>query len=398
MSRHAVRNGIAYVRDAAYMRGPEFEESVGVTNPLPAAIVGRLGVNDACFFYDELVNTAIFDSLMAAGINWERDTFYLNHIQAVDSSHFDWSATDAIVAASAKSGINLLIVLVYSPPWASSDPGSGHAPTYPPTLNSDFANFCSAAVNRYKAGGAFWGLRTDLTPNPVAAYEIWNEPWGQWDWQPNPDPNAYAAMVAAAGAAIRSADSTVSIVVAGDRWQGDGTTDWLPSLLSAPTRISSYVDAWSVHPYPTPLTNSPNVNLTSPTSNDYGRVTLTNDVAASNGVVRPVWITEIGWTTPNPVGSNGVTEATQAQYLSDAFGIALGDWSSFVAKTFVYSYQLDGGPDSDYTQRWGLLRLDGSRKPSWSAITSAWPTQQTSAIRAAVNNVGVTDSLTAVVT
>src|SRR3546814_15084102 len=64
---------------------------------------------------------------------------------------FDWSYPDKIVSEAAARGMNVLIVLAFTPAWArSSVPGhAGVTPRHRPIRLTDFAEFAQIAVERY---------------------------------------------------------------------------------------------------------------------------------------------------------------------------------------------------------------------------------------------------------
>ncbi len=340
------------------------------TTPQGSANAGRVGVDADLFWTGEGTDTTQLQTLAAAGLTWVRSDFYWGTIEP-GRGQFNWSNSDGLMAAAAKAGVNVDAILDYSAPWASSDP-SGHGDAYyPPSNPADYAQFASAVVGRYGPNGSFWSSRPDVPVHPLAAVEIWNEPWGDWNWKPNPDPVGYGQLVNAAGAAIRTADPGVKILVAGDDLQvrTDGSTvSWIQNLLASDPGIGTYVDAWSVHPYPDPTSNGP--NTAGPIDYAYSRVTVTQTDAAAAGVSRPIWITEIGWSTATGT-SGAVSEATQSQYLSQALGMALGTWRNSIAETFVYTWDQDGTNPSDLQQHYSLRHADGSYKPAWAAVTSS---------------------------
>ena len=61
------------------------------------------------------------------------------------------------------------------------------------------------------AGGAFWSAHPTLTPRPVEAVEIWNEPYNEAFWRTGPDVEEYRTLFVAAAQAVREADTDVDI-------------------------------------------------------------------------------------------------------------------------------------------------------------------------------------------
>ena len=66
---------------------------------------------------------------------------------------YDWTFDDRIAGALAANGLRWLPIVDYSPLWASSVPGSDHAP---PRSAQQFAAFARALAARYGPDGAFW--------------------------------------------------------------------------------------------------------------------------------------------------------------------------------------------------------------------------------------------------
>ena len=86
-------------------------------------------------------------------------------------------------------------------------------------------------------------------------------------------------------------------------------------------------------------------------------------------------MTELGWsasTVPCASGlwagrkAAGIGEALQAAYLVDAYACLAADPYVKVALWFQLS---DAIPDETPGVRYGLARLDGSRRPAWNAFT-----------------------------
>jgi hypothetical protein len=264
------------------------------------------------------------------------------------------------MAAAARAGVNVLGILTYSPPWASSDPSGQGGKSWPPQDAGDYARFAAAVTGRYGAEGTFWALRPDLPRSPLKAVELWNEPYIHHSWAPNPDPPAYGALATGAARAIRAVAPDVKILVPGDVHQH--RTDflvrpWLDTLLASAPELPSLIDGYSVHPYPGQRSNGP-FDISADPRRDFGRVPTVATVARARGAELPLWITEVGWNADPVDGS--VTEAKQAEHVVGAVHRTLTEWQPMVERIFVYSWGQDG---------WGLRRADGSGKPAWTALS-----------------------------
>jgi len=328
-----------------------------------AAYSGRVGLNTHLVWVSQADARAGYAEAAAGGVGWVREEFPWGVVEP-QPGKYAWARTDSMMAAASQAGVNVLGILGYSAPWASSDPSGAGNSKYPPRLAADYARYAAAVVSRYGPDGHFWSSRPDLRARPLTAVQIWNEPWGHWFWKPDPSPAAYAKLARTAAAAIRAVKPATTILVAGDVLQvrTDGAiVDWLRNLRAADPGLNTLVDAYSVHPYPYPRTHSPYVDRADPRW-DYRRVTLTRQIDPS----LPIWITEVGWSTAST--SDSVTEAAQAAYVRDAVVRAIGEWGSYAQRVFLYSFDRDSANLADREGHYGLLRQDGSAKPSWTAL------------------------------
>jgi hypothetical protein len=201
----------------------------------------------------------------------------------------------------------------------------------------------------------------------LTAVEVWNEPWGHWAWKPNPDPAAYARLARAAAEAVKAANPAVKVLISGDLLQArtDGRiVDWLRNVLAAEPALQNLVDAYSVHPYPYPRELGPYDDRSDPRW-DFRRLELIHQVDPS----RPLWITEVGWSTA-PGVSDAVSEERQATFVRGAVQRSLGEWGGFVERIFVYSWDRSNGTPGDREGNFGLRRADGSTKPAWEALAA----------------------------
>lgn len=310
--------------------------------------------------------------LREGGVTWIREDFSWLQIEPREGE-FDWAASDRFMAATAKQGISVLGIADYSAPWASSDPSGNGDQHFPPRNPADFARYARQLAARYGKGGTFWRANPHLPAKPLAALELWNEPYGYWFWKPGPNPQGYAAMVRAAGTAIHAADPSMKVLASGDlvAVHGDRTeqwTEWLDALLDADPGLAQAIDAWSVHPYPSPWDLGPYGESWDPRLS-FGRVDRVHSILRSRRAERPIWITEVGWTTASGV-EGGVSEQLQARYLREAVQRTIGEWGAFVPRIFVFSWDRASGIPTDRDTNCGLRRWDDSPRPAWGALTA----------------------------
>ena len=279
---------------------------------------------------------------------------------------YDFARSDAIISGLAERGITPIVAVHSSPPWAAggAGPDDPMSPVNPsPPDPEAFADFMTALATRYD--GEF--EREDGTRLPKQLHwELWNEPnLSAFLKRPDEDPESvidhYAEMVRAAHPAIKDVSPNAVVIagVAGPRGRtgtgGVGAMDWLRGLQKRDIPL----DAYSQHIYPAagPLIETDAIPSWSSVD------TLLQEL---NGFERslPLYITEAGYTT----GQTGfrdpaatVTEETQARYLQQIWN--LSQVQSGRVEAIVW-FNFQDNPN------WpaGLLRADGSRKPSYDAF------------------------------
>lgn len=322
----------------------------------------KIGVVSRGFWYSVDDARAVYDRLVAGGVTITREDFSWAHTEPT-RGRFDWSRGDNMFTAASRSGIDILPILGYAAPWAALDPGNYQS------LPSDigaYANFSHAVVARYGPGGTFWSQHPELSPRPLRTVEVFNEPWGFWGWPGNPDPAYYARMARAATLAIKDANAEVAVLISGDLLQSRRDTyvrDWVGVVLDADPGLGSIIDGYSIHPY----------HIGAPDEDHadnrwyFAKVALIRQVTAAHGANKPLWITEIGYSTARNA-EGAVSETTQARYVREAITRAFTDWP-YVRRVFYYSYERDTGNPDDNAGGMALLRPDGSPKPAWTTIT-----------------------------
>lgn len=323
------------------------------------AFAGRVGLNSHLVWISEGEAKPQYEQAAAGGISWVREEFPWRIVEP-QRGVFDWRNTDGMMAATAAAGVNVLGIMGYSAGWAASGPDT----SYPPTDPADYANYVRAVLLRYGAGGTFWETRPDLTPRPLTAIELWNEPWGYWAWKPNPDPVAYSRLARAAIAAVRAVRPETKILISGDYWQtrtSGAAREWLRELRAADPGLSGLADAYSMHPYPDPRTMGPLNESGDARFTFAGQIRLAREIDSTI----PMWITEVGWSTA--ATSDSVSETTQAAFVADAVRRSVDEWGSFVERIFLYTWTKDT-TDADRESHYGLRRADSSAKPAWTTL------------------------------
>jgi hypothetical protein len=154
----------------------------------------------------------------------------------------NFSAVDQVVSLAAARGLELLPVVLYSPQWAARHKD---VPISPPSSPALYARFLGALVQRYGPRGSFWSANRGVRRVPIRSWQVWNEPdlpnfWVDRPWVPD-----YVKLLRAAHDAVKAADPTAKVVLA-------GTPDYSWEYLAGIYRIHgarSLFDVVAVHPY-----------------------------------------------------------------------------------------------------------------------------------------------------
>jgi Bacterial Ig domain len=255
-----------------------------------------------------------------------------------------------IVANAHARGMGVIFVLVGSADGAATDP-------------ADFATFASTfATKMHDAGGA-------------TAYEVWNEEDETAFWGAAVDAGHYAAILKAAYPRIKAADPQAKVLLGPLTGNNYG---FLQQVYASGAGGS--FDAASVH--------TDTACLVEPPSSFYredGKVArftflgfrTVHDVMVANGDgAKPIWMTELGWTTTTSTCArgmwagqkpSGVSEAAQGANLKEAYHCLAG--YPYVEAALWFTLK-DSSGNGDELDHYGLQRLDGSHKPAWDAFHS----------------------------
>jgi len=169
-----------------------------------------------------------------------------------------------------------------------------------------------------------------LKPYGVHIFEIMNEPNCN-----GISASAYTAILQASYPAIKAADPTATVLMAGlcPNSGSNSPPTYLTAMYAAGAK--GYFDAANDHPYTYPDTP----DQTSDTWNPWSYLPEMHTIMADNGDGnKQIWLTEFGC----PTGTDGgypadCTSATEGQQITDAFAEARG-WS-WIGPLFIYTWQ-----------------------------------------------------------
>jgi polysaccharide biosynthesis protein PslG len=280
----------------------------------------------------------------------------------VDWSSFDEATNARRIKAYKKAGINVLVVVSYTP--AAYRP-AGTTKYHPPSNPARYGDFLAH-------------LGRTLGPY-IDAYEVWNEPDDSIHWHNGPRPAQYAPLLKEAYRGVKQTDPTATVVTGG---MVGNNFDFLAALYKLGAK--GHFDAVGVHTDLACESDPPEFQYRDPQGR-IGRYVFTGyrEVAATmadHGERKPIWMTEMGWPTPGagvkclqggqPVRGKenepgGVSYAKQAEYLRRGFECMQGD--GLVSVAFWFSLQ-DISNQLTHEHRFGLIDTFGSHKPAYNAL------------------------------
>ncbi len=248
------------------------------------------------------------------------------------------------------AGTKVILDVVSTPEWETGS-SDEHVP---PANPEDYANFVATLARQ-------WGSH-------VTAFEIWNEEDASRFWTGAPDPAAYVELLKVTYPAVKAVDPQATVLLGG---LTGNDYEFLEGVYAAGGK--GYFDAVAVHTdtacdilSPYEYLRGLNERMVPDSFLAYREV---RKVMLANGDEKPIWMTELSWRTTSaicPEGAwagqkpEGVTEALQATYLKQAYHCLAQDPYVQVALWFPIQ---DEPPILS-----GLMRSDGSHKPSFTAM------------------------------
>jgi hypothetical protein len=281
---------------------------------------------------------------------------------------YDWNRYDQIVRGLAARGITAILDFYLTPEWASRSGERAAAPRA-----ADGARFAGAIARRYS--GSFPDPLGGALPQ-VRRIEVWNEPNLPGFWSPQcrqrggravpVSPRAYAALLAASYREIHAANPAAQVIGGVTGPAGRSPTR---CPVGADAAIGSLdftrlvadekppIDAWSLHLYPL---GSPLQAFFVPSWSTVPQVIRQVDRLAPGA---PIHVTETGYhTSYNRFHRYFVSEAQQAAWVDETVTAAARN--PRVQAVTWFNFQ-----DNPFWTG-GLLRGDGTRKPSYDRFTA----------------------------
>jgi hypothetical protein len=315
-----------------------------------------------------------------AGVQWVREEISWDKLQRTKGGPFLWEGDgsgfynyDRSIDRMHKAGINVLGLLAYNPAWFKSKN---------PTLDewlSDWGTYVFQTVARY-----------GRDRKQIKYWEIWNEPNLRVSGYESGlyTISDYVRVLDTARAAAKAADPEAVIVLGGitSIWSDIPT----PEDYDIPTYLRLLHDAggWNsfdvlaIHPYSPGAPEA--ASWRRDQHQDFEGELRQVDALLQEFGSKPVWITEVGWSTYR--GYYGVSETEQAAFMVRMYLVAMAHPS--VERIFWYDLRNDTQPGANYERpvynerevqfHYGMLRrtfpLDPNRNDLRKPIFAAYRT------------------------
>ncbi|MDX6606344.1 MAG: polysaccharide biosynthesis protein PslG [Solirubrobacterales bacterium] len=306
-----------------------------------------------------------FQRMAAGGLSDVRLIFFPGAVEQQPGWR-DWRLYDKLVGDAARGGMAIDPMLFGVPGWMDPDPST--LPVQSQAQENFWFAFVRDAARRYGPGGQFWAQNPGLTPHPMRNWEVWNEPNINEFTGEHAQVKAreFARLLRITRAALNAASPANRIVLGGlyrrpRPGHGIRMTRFLERLYKL-RHGRSLFDAVAIHPYAA----RPRQIL---------RVTESaRRVMNANGDTRkPIWITEVGWTTGGNYWSQSLYRATPQQQATRVRGTArilLAHRRQLrLRRVDWYTWRDFSGGDNFWDKYMGLFTADGHPKPAWTALT-----------------------------
>ena len=321
---------------------------------------------------------SIMTQVRTLGLGWVKTQVSWKLYQP-DPDRFDdyrWQELDRLVEVAENEGIKVMLSVAKAPEWSR--------PTTeldgPPLEFSNFQTFMEVLATRYQGR--------------VAAYELWNEPNLQREWNGmSLNASALVELIRAGASGVRLADSKAILISGAPATTGinDGLTAiddriFFQQMITA--GITDIVDVVGAHPYGwanPPDSSAVNPDLSVPSHNDHPSFFFNDTLQDYRAMLDqsghteiPIWVTEFGWGSYDGLGIPPpdevaymayIDEQQQASFTLRAYELAHDkDWlGPLILWNLNFSPTL--GPNFPVSA-YSALRPDGSPRPLFYALST----------------------------
>jgi hypothetical protein len=218
-----------------------------------------------------------------------------------------------------------------------------------------------AFIRRYGLGGSFWKEHPELDEARYAmqTFELGNEPYFG-----GMTASEYADAVRPTLEEVKRLGLPAKMILDSRVYGTD--TSWMDTLYARIPNLNTLFYAFADHPYwygHDPAQVSP--------AGPFGRIeTLRQRMDEQGAANKPIFITEYGESTAD-CGEECVDEETQAEHLAEMIAAVVShpEWKVELLSIFQL---LDRGTNSTNRElQFGLLRQDGTEKPSYPIVQAA---------------------------
>lgn len=295
------------------------------------------------------------------GIDTYRIVLDMNNVERQRGT-WNWAPYDGLLSDAARHGITVLPILFSVPRWISPNPAT--LPIDTADHQAAWETFVTAAAQRYGPGGTFWAANPGLPSRPLVNFEVWNEPNINAFVGGVSNAARYAYFLAVTRNALLRGNSRVRALVAGlfrrpKRHQGQRMVPFLQRLYRVRGFRRSF-DGMAIHPYATKPIQALHVTRT-----------VRRIMNRHGNARKPLYITELGWTTGGSDWATSLyraTPTTQAQRLSRSIALLARNRRALrLRQVFVFSWR-DFVTDGLWPNYMGLFTTNGQPKPAWAAI------------------------------
>ncbi len=283
-------------------------------------------------FYDEALTLEYpddygFRTLKDLGADVLRLNLYWNEVAPTRPSNasnpadpaYRWTRYDRAMARAKQHGIEVLFSIIGTPRWANG----GLERQYAPKKASDLSNFASAAAKRYPTVRRWLAWNEPNAPNFLKPQSLLVG--GQWVFT---SPGIYAqicnAIVDGVNAVAQSDTVACGVLNPRGKPKPNGRRDSVsPTLFLAGMKSAgARPEVIAYHPYAWTSRIGPTSQVKGTNAITLGNFhVLVSAIDRLYGSQMRIWVTEYGYQTNPPDSTFGVSWATQATYMRQAFDI-----------------------------------------------------------------------------